>query len=108
MGFSIPNSLTAKHQSKHLNRRLSSILLNSRHVNIVNEIDELLARRRDKSDRTMLSQVLKFALELNLSNRRGGLSSKSKIETGLSTIFDQLIDNAGFASSSGRCKEDRV
>jgi len=54
----IPNTLSSKHQPQHFDWWLSPILLDSGHVDIVDKVDEFFARRRDKSDRPVLPEVL--------------------------------------------------
>ncbi len=47
MTFTIPDSLITKYQPQHLYWRLGSILLNCRHVNVIDEVNELFTRRRN-------------------------------------------------------------
>ena len=108
MSFSIPHALVAEYQSQHFNGRLSSVLFDCWHVDVINKINKLFARRRDKCDRSLFSEVLKFAFELQLSNCWGRLCSESKSKVGLSTSFDDLVDDAGLSSSGRRSDVDRV
>lgn len=56
----------------------------------------------------MFSEVLEFALELNLCNRRRCLCCEGKAEAGLTAFLDDLIDDTGFACSCWRRYENWV
>lgn len=108
MSLSIPHSLVAEDKSQHFNRRLSSVLFYCWHVDVIDEVDELFTRRRDKCNRALFSEVLEFALELQLSHCWRGLSSESEGKIGLTASFDDLIDDASLACSGWRSDVNRV
>ena len=108
MSLSVPNALITEDQTQHLNRRLSSILFNSWHVDVINEVNELFSRRRDECNGSLFSEILEFALELQLSHCWRGLRSESEGKVGLSASFDDLVDDAGLSCSCWRSDINRV
>ena len=108
MGFPVPDSLASQHQSQHFNGRLSSVFLDGRHINIINKVDKLLSWWRDQGDWTMFSQILEFAFKLDLSNWWRGLGCEGKGEAGLSTIFDDLVDDTCLSCTCWRSQKNWI